>query len=82
MDGVANETARTRKIVIMKIAKLNLTSYMGSIAAVLVAISATARSADMPTLKDAYKNHFQVGAAILLPAPPGYGRRLPAATPR
>jgi endo-1,4-beta-xylanase len=64
MNGVANETARTRKIVIMKIAKLNLTSYMGSIAAVLVAISATARSADMPTLKDAYKNHFQVGAAI------------------
>lgn len=32
--------------------------------AALLAISATARSADMPALKDVYKNHFYVGVAI------------------
>jgi hypothetical protein len=31
---------------------------------VLLAIGATARSADTPTLKDAYKDHFLVGTAI------------------
>jgi endo-1,4-beta-xylanase len=32
--------------------------------AVLLAISAIARSADIPALKDVYKNHFYVGVAI------------------
>ena len=34
------------------------------VAAALLAAGATARSADMPTLKDAYKDHFYVGVAI------------------
>jgi hypothetical protein len=33
------------------------------VAAALLAAGATARSADMPTLKDAYKDHFYVGLA-------------------
>lgn len=44
-----------------------------------VALSATTRSAEMPTLKDAYKNHFYVGAAInrtiATGARPEYARR-------
>ena len=36
----------------------------GLLTAVLLAVGATARSADTPTLKDAYKDHFQVGAAV------------------
>jgi len=32
--------------------------------AVLLATGVTARSADTPTLKDAYKDHFQVGTAV------------------
>ena len=38
-------------------------SRIGLLAAVL-ALAPTARSADEPTLKDAYKDHFQVGVAI------------------
>ena len=63
----------------MRTHKLSLTSYIGSITAALVAISATSRSGDMPTLKDAYKNHFYVGVAINRPiatgSRPDYGRR-------
>jgi endo-1,4-beta-xylanase len=36
----------------------------GLILAALLATGATGRSADKPTLKDAYKDHFQVGTAI------------------
>ena len=36
----------------------------GWLTAALVAIGVTARSADAPTLKDAYKDHFYVGVAI------------------
>ena len=42
----------------------NLNSRISPIAAVLLAISVTARSADTPALKDAYKDHFYVGTAI------------------
>jgi endo-1,4-beta-xylanase len=38
--------------------------HVGLITAVLLAIGAPARSADKPTLKDAYKDHFLVGTAI------------------
>jgi endo-1,4-beta-xylanase len=48
----------------MKTHKLNLSSRIGLLTAVLLAIGATARSADTPSLKDAYKDHFYVGAAI------------------
>ncbi len=48
----------------MKMNKSNHYSRLFSLTAVLLAISATARSADMPALKDVYKKHFQVGAAI------------------
>jgi endo-1,4-beta-xylanase len=37
---------------------------LGWFTAVLLALGPTARSADRPTLKDAYKEHFYVGAAI------------------
>ena len=39
-------------------------SRFGLLTAALLAIAATARSADKPTLKDAYKDHFHVGVAI------------------
>jgi endo-1,4-beta-xylanase len=39
-------------------------SRFGLLTAALLAIAATARSADKPTLKDAYKDHFYVGVAI------------------
>jgi endo-1,4-beta-xylanase len=48
----------------MKTNKLNLSSRVGLLTALLLAMGAAARSADTPTLKDAYKNHFYVGAAI------------------
>ncbi|MGO8926838.1 MAG: endo-1,4-beta-xylanase [Limisphaerales bacterium] len=48
----------------MKTPSSNHNSRIGLLTAVLVAIGATARSADTPTLKDAYKDHFYVGAAI------------------
>jgi endo-1,4-beta-xylanase len=48
----------------MKTQSSNLNSRIGLLTAMLLAVSATARSADTPTLKDAYKNHFYVGAAI------------------
>jgi endo-1,4-beta-xylanase len=37
---------------------------LGLLTAMLLAVSATARSAGTPTLKDAYKDHFYVGVAI------------------
>jgi endo-1,4-beta-xylanase len=43
---------------------LNLNSRIGFPLAVLLAMGATARSADTPALKDAFKDHFCVGAAI------------------
>ncbi len=48
----------------MKTHNSNLNSRIGLLTAVLLAIGATARSADTPTLKEAYKNHFHVGVAI------------------
>jgi endo-1,4-beta-xylanase len=42
----------------------NLRSRIGLPAALLLALATTARSANQPTLKDAYKDHFHVGAAI------------------
>ena len=48
----------------MKIHISNLCSGIGSLTAALLAIGTTARSADLPTLKDAYKDHFYVGVAI------------------
>jgi endo-1,4-beta-xylanase len=48
----------------MKIHRLNLNSRIGLLTAVLLAIGATAWSADTPVLKDAYKDHFFIGAAI------------------
>jgi endo-1,4-beta-xylanase len=53
------------------------------ILAALLAIGATGRSADKPTLKDAYKDHFQVGTAINrriasgTAAPSGFFNRTP-----
>lgn len=48
----------------MKTHVLNSNAYGGMLALALLAIGATAWSADTPTLKDAYKDHFYVGAAI------------------
>jgi endo-1,4-beta-xylanase len=48
----------------MKIHRLNLNSRIGLLTAVLLAMGATARSGDTLTLKDAFKDHFYVGAAI------------------
>jgi endo-1,4-beta-xylanase len=38
--------------------------YYGLFTTVLIAFGATAHSTDMPTLKDAYKDHFYVGVAV------------------
>jgi endo-1,4-beta-xylanase len=48
----------------MKTHNWNLDSRIGLLTVVLLASGAIARSADEPTLKDAYKDHFYVGAAI------------------
>jgi endo-1,4-beta-xylanase len=48
----------------MKTRSSNHNCRVGLLTAVLLAIGATARSADTPTLKDAFKDHFYVGAAI------------------
>ncbi len=48
----------------MKTPSSNHNSRIGLLTAVLLAMGATARSADVPALKDAYKDHFCVGAAI------------------
>jgi endo-1,4-beta-xylanase len=48
----------------MKTNKLNLNSHIGLLTVVLLASAATAWSADAPTLKGAYKDHFYVGVAI------------------
>ena len=56
----------------MKTSRPNLNVYIGSAAAIVLATAGTARSADAPTLKDAYKGHFYVGVAInrSVPSPP------------
>jgi endo-1,4-beta-xylanase len=48
----------------MKTHNSNLNSRIGALTVVLLGVGATARSADGPTLKEAYKAHFQIGAAI------------------
>ncbi len=48
----------------MKINRSNHSSRLVLLTAALLAIGSTARSADLPTLKDAYKDHFYVGVAI------------------
>jgi endo-1,4-beta-xylanase len=48
----------------MKNPHSNLNSRTGLLTVVLLALGATARSADTPTLKEAYKDHFHVGVAI------------------
>ena len=48
----------------MKTHILNLNSRTGLLTAALLAATATARSADTPTLKDAFKNCFMIGAAL------------------
>ena len=48
----------------MKTPSSNLNSRVGLFVAALLATAATAHSADTPTLKDAYKDHFYVGVAI------------------
>ncbi|MCX6906234.1 MAG: endo-1,4-beta-xylanase, partial [Verrucomicrobia bacterium] len=48
----------------MKAHRSNLNSRIGLLAAALLALGATARSADQPTLKEAYQDHFYVGTAI------------------
>jgi endo-1,4-beta-xylanase len=48
----------------MKTHKPNLLPGIGLLTAALLALCPTARPADTPTLKDAYKDHFYVGVAI------------------
>jgi len=48
----------------MKTHLSNLLSRAGLLMTVLLAVAATARAGDRPTLKDAYKDHFLVGVAI------------------
>ena len=48
----------------MKTLSSDHSSHIGLLTAVLLAMGATARSADMPSLKDAFKDRFCVGAAI------------------
>src|ERR1039458_8425251 len=49
---------------LMKTRSSNYNSRIGLLTAVLLATRATILSADPPALKDAYKDHFYVGAAI------------------
>ena len=42
----------------------NRNSHINVLTVLMLAIGTMARSADTPTLKDAYKDHFYVGAAI------------------
>jgi endo-1,4-beta-xylanase len=48
----------------MKTQSSNLNSRIGLLTAALLALGASAHSADSPTLKDAYKDHFYIGVAI------------------
>ncbi len=48
----------------MKTPKLSPSPRLGLLTAALLALGATARPAGLPTLKDAYKDHFYVGTAI------------------
>ncbi len=48
----------------MKTHLLNPNEHFGWLIAALLAMAATARSAETASLKDAYKDDFKVGAAI------------------
>jgi len=48
----------------MKASRSTRNLSLGSFTAILVATGAAAQVADAPTLKDAYKHHFQIGVAI------------------
>lgn len=48
----------------MKLYNSVFVSHISIVAALLLAIGATAVAADKPTLKDAYKDHFMIGVAI------------------
>jgi len=49
---------------VMKTKRLNLRPHTALLTTMLLATGAAAHSADTPTLKDAYKDHFFVGVAI------------------
>lgn len=62
----------------MKPARSKLIFHIGLLTAVLLATGATARNDHAPTLKDAYKHHFYIGAAInraIATGEAGYGFR-------
>ena len=48
----------------MKTSRSTRNGVLGSFTALLVATGAAAHMADAPTLKDAYRHHFQIGVAI------------------
>ena len=48
----------------MNIQNSKINSRLSLLTAALLVVGATAQSADLPTLKDAYKGHFYVGVAI------------------
>src|SRR5690242_11451684 len=47
-----------------QLGNLKVSNRIRLVVAALLTISGTARAADPPTLKDAYKDHFLIGAAI------------------
>lgn len=62
----------------MKTSRSNLNLPIGLLSAILLAAGATARVAKAPALKDAYKHHFYIGAAInrsIAVGETGYGYR-------
>jgi len=64
MSGNVFNASSSGKEDSIKTYNLNPSSRIALIATLLLAIGAMARSADTPTLKDAYKDHFYIGAAI------------------
>lgn len=48
----------------MNIPNLNRTLHIRLFTAAVLALAATARSADTPTLKETFRNHFQIGTAL------------------
>jgi endo-1,4-beta-xylanase len=48
----------------MKTSRSNRDLFLGTFTVILVATGAAAQVADAPTLKDAYRHHFQIGVAI------------------
>src|SRR4051812_35559168 len=55
----------------MKASRSTRNGSLGSFTTILVATGAAAQVADAPTLKDAYKRHFQIGVAINRSVPTG-----------